>query len=300
MATVNIGNIKFNWKGAWSNSTTYAVDDVVSHSGSSYISIQAGSNQNPASASAYWQQMSSAGTNGTNGTDISTTLTTQGDILYRDGSGLQRLPKGTAGQVLQMNSSANAPEYGTLSSDFVKISQGNFSNVTYLDLDGTSVWGTAGTYKLHRVVFDNYRQTESSDLRIRMLNSGTQNTSGDYSWCVQQTNSSSTSISGSSGDADNMIQITRDQIRGDNNGANYINFEVTVGHVNAGVQQKTLSITSKIATPNQDGSVRLTGTTAWGISRSNDGNANTNRTGLRFYPVGGYFYGTYTIYGMKA
>jgi len=253
MATVNIGNIKFNWKGAWSNSTTYAVDDVVSHSGSSYISIQAGSNQNPASASAYWQQMSSAGTNGTNGTDLTSTLTTQGDIVYRDGSGLARLG-----------------------------------------------YGTAGTYKLHRVVFDNYRQTESSDLRIRMLNSGTQNTSGDYSWCVQQTNSSSTSISGSSGDADNMIQITRDQIRGDNNGANYINFEVTVGHVNAGVQQKTLSITSKIATPNQDGSVRLTGTTAWGISRSNDGNANTNRTGLRFYPVGGYFYGTYTIYGMKA
>jgi hypothetical protein len=65
--------------------------------------------------------MSSAGTNGTNGTDLTTTLTTQGDILYRDGSGLQRLPKGTAGQVLQMNSGATAPEYGTVSSDFVKI-----------------------------------------------------------------------------------------------------------------------------------------------------------------------------------
>jgi len=80
MATVNIGNIKFNWKGAWDSSTTYAVDDVVSHSGSSYVSIQAGSNQNPASASSYWEQMSSAGTNGTNGTDLTSTLTTQGDI----------------------------------------------------------------------------------------------------------------------------------------------------------------------------------------------------------------------------
>ena len=53
MATVNIGNIKFNWKGPWSNSTTYAVDDVVSLSGSSYISIQGGAGQNPASASAH-------------------------------------------------------------------------------------------------------------------------------------------------------------------------------------------------------------------------------------------------------
>ena len=55
--------------------------------------------------------MSSAGTNGTNGTDISTTLTTQSDLLYRDGSGLQRLPKGTASQVLAINSGATAPEW---------------------------------------------------------------------------------------------------------------------------------------------------------------------------------------------
>ena len=110
MATVTLGNIKFNWKGPWNSATAYVVDDVVSLSGSSYVCIQAGTNQNPSTATAYWEQMSSAGTNGT---DLTTTLTTQGDILYRDGSGLQRLAKGTAGQVLKMNSSANAPEWGT-------------------------------------------------------------------------------------------------------------------------------------------------------------------------------------------
>jgi len=41
-----------------------------------------------------------------------TPLTTQGDILYRDGSGDQRLAKGTAGQALIMNSGATAPEWG--------------------------------------------------------------------------------------------------------------------------------------------------------------------------------------------
>ena len=30
MATVTLGNIKFNWKGPYNNATAYVVDDVVS------------------------------------------------------------------------------------------------------------------------------------------------------------------------------------------------------------------------------------------------------------------------------
>ena len=102
MATINLGAIKFNWKGAYNSSTTYAVDDVVSSGGNSYVCIQAHSTANAVgNATAYWNIMSLAGTNGTDGsdgTDVGTTLTTQGDLLYRDGSGLQRLAKGTANQ----------------------------------------------------------------------------------------------------------------------------------------------------------------------------------------------------------
>ena len=47
-------------------------------------------------------------------TNSSGTLTTQGDILYRDGSGIQRLPKGTGSQTLKMNSGATAPEWVTV------------------------------------------------------------------------------------------------------------------------------------------------------------------------------------------
>ena len=115
MATINLGSIKFNWKGAYNNSTAYAVDDVVSSGGNSYVCIQASQGNAVGNATAYWNIMSSAGTNGTNGTDVGTTLTTQGDILYRDGSGLQRLAKGTAGKALLMNSGANAPEWGDAS-----------------------------------------------------------------------------------------------------------------------------------------------------------------------------------------
>ena len=98
MATVNIGSLKFNWKGAYNGSTAYAVDDVTEYNGSSYICILASTGNLPTNTT-YFQPMA---TKGTDGTDVGTTLTTQGDILYRDGSGLQRLAKGTSGQVLKM------------------------------------------------------------------------------------------------------------------------------------------------------------------------------------------------------
>ena len=39
MATVDLGKIKFHWRGAFSNSNTYEADDVVSHAGSSWIYV---------------------------------------------------------------------------------------------------------------------------------------------------------------------------------------------------------------------------------------------------------------------
>ena len=37
MATVTLGNIKLTWKGAYNAGTAYAIDDVVSYNGSSYV-----------------------------------------------------------------------------------------------------------------------------------------------------------------------------------------------------------------------------------------------------------------------
>jgi hypothetical protein len=108
MATVNLGSIKFKWKGTYSGATAYTVDDVVEYNGSSYICILASTGNLPTNAT-YFEQMSSAGTNGTNGTDLTTTLTTQGDLVYRDGSGLVRLGAGTAGQVLQTGGAGANP-----------------------------------------------------------------------------------------------------------------------------------------------------------------------------------------------
>ena len=144
MATVNLGNIKFNWKGAYNSSTAYVVDDVVSSSGSSYICILASTGNAPTNTT-YWQQMSAAGTDGT---DLTTTLTTQGDILYRDGSGLARLGAGTSGQVLTTGGSGANPSWGTVSSDFVKLGEtGAISNASDANLNGFF----SSDYKVYKI-----------------------------------------------------------------------------------------------------------------------------------------------------
>ena len=100
MATINLGSIKFNWKGTYAGGTAYVVDDVVSYNGSSYICKLASTGNLPTNGT-YWDVMSQAGTDGT---DVGTTITTQGDILYRDGSGLQRLAKPASDKFLKNTS----------------------------------------------------------------------------------------------------------------------------------------------------------------------------------------------------
>ena len=109
MATINLGSIKFNWKGSYSGATAYVVDDVVESGGNSYICIAATTGNTPPNAT-YWELMSQAGTDGT---DLTTTLTTQGDLVVRGASGLERLAIGSAGQALKVNSGATGFEFGT-------------------------------------------------------------------------------------------------------------------------------------------------------------------------------------------
>ena len=147
MAIVNLGSIKFNWKGAYAGGTAYAVDDVVSYNGSSYVCTAASTGNLPTDTN-FWDQMSSAGTNGTDGTDLGTTLTTQGDIVYRDASGLARLPAGSANQVLQSGGTGANPSWGTVSSDFVKISETDLSSTGTLNLNWSSVSSTYDNYEI--------------------------------------------------------------------------------------------------------------------------------------------------------
>ena len=62
-AAVAVG---FTPRGAWSSGSTYATNDVVSYTnGSSYLAIQASTNQNPSTQTAYWLLLASKGDTGT-------------------------------------------------------------------------------------------------------------------------------------------------------------------------------------------------------------------------------------------
>jgi hypothetical protein len=126
MAQIDLGSIKFNWKGSYSGATAYVVDDVVESSGSSYICIAATTGNAPPNAT-YWEQMSSAGTDGT---DLTTTLTTQGDIVYRDASGLARLGAGTSGYFLKTQGTGANPIWAEAGGGLVQ-TVFNSSNTSY-------------------------------------------------------------------------------------------------------------------------------------------------------------------------
>ena len=169
MATINLGAIKFNWKGAYNSGTTYAVDDVVSSGGNSYVCIQASQGNAVGNATAYWNIMSSAGTAGAEGG--STTLTTQGDMLYRDGSGLQRLAKGTASQELRMNSGATAPEWHTpavASSDMVLLHTTAVMSGSIIVVD--NIFNS--TYDSYKVVISGWKPSADAYPEFRFRSGG--------------------------------------------------------------------------------------------------------------------------------
>ena len=147
MAEINLGAIRFNWKGAYAGGTAYVVDDVVESGGSSYVCILASTGNTPPNGT-YWNLMAQGGTGS------AATLTTTGDMLYRDGSGLQRLGIGTAGQELKVNSGASAPEWYTpaaASSDFVKLYSNEITSGNPSAIDIQNCF--SATYNIYKLYF---------------------------------------------------------------------------------------------------------------------------------------------------
>jgi hypothetical protein len=151
MATLNLGRIKPVFRGAYNSATAYVVDDIVTSGGETFICILA-STGNATSNATYWTKLAQKGTDGT---DVGATLTTQGDILYRDGSGLQRLGAGTSGNVLTTKGTGQNPVWEpavggkvlqVVQSDNNSYSQGVTSQ-TLTDIESSSgvTWETAIT-----------------------------------------------------------------------------------------------------------------------------------------------------------
>ena len=296
MATLNLGRIKPVFQGAYNGSTAYVVDDIVTFGDETFICIQA-STGNATSNASYWTKLAAKGTDGT---DVGTTLTTQGDILYRDGSGLQRLPKGTAGQVLKMNAGATAPEYGTISSDFVKLHTVNHSgsNVTSYGFDGyfdDSIYASYKYIGYHRTATGQSSSSAHSMMRYNI--NGTENSGGDYNWVWQSgywNGSAGDQNRGASNDSKVRMFNTWDE-SGRQDTA--LNFELNIQNP----QSTTLHCTTIWSSGmNFSGNEIACGVGAMNYEGSNE-NSSTLVTGFTFrYDNGNNFNLAYgTLYGIK-
>ena len=197
MATVNLGAIKFNWKGAYNNSTAYVADDVVSSGGNSYVCILA-STGNAVSNGTYWSLMAQAGTDGTDGTTV----------------GL-----GTAGQVLKTNSGASAIEWGNESGgawNFISTAvASNSSEVT--------VTGMNDTYSAYAIIISQLiPATDGQNPLLRLGDSNGLDTAvGDYAYSDINNRSNSTGVGGSGNTNGSSILINCQDGVGNNTGEGF-------------------------------------------------------------------------------
>ena len=205
MATLNLGRIKPVFKGAYNNATAYVVDDIVTSGNETFICILA-STGNATSNATYWTKLAAKGTDGT---DVGTTLTTQGDILYRDGSGLQRLGAGTNGQVLQTGGTGANPSWTTMSSDCVKIAEFSHTSGTVTNVDMDNIF--SATYPYYKVIFhDVLHNSTGAQGWIRAIkNDGTVSSSNTYEYALKGRNSDSSDLTGNS-TSNSYIMLSND------------------------------------------------------------------------------------------
>jgi len=109
---------------------------------------------------------------------------TQGDILYYGASGAPtRLAKGTAAQVLKINSGATAPEWGTDSGGGLKLISDNDFVGTASHFDVTDCF--SATYRSYLIVMDMICvQTETAHPFLKLGNSDLSSTES-ASWSLQ-------------------------------------------------------------------------------------------------------------------
>jgi len=287
MATINLGSIKFNWKGAYAGGTAYAVDDVVSYNGSSYVCILASTGNLPTNGT-YFEQMSSAGTNGTDGTDVGTTITTQGDILYRDGSGLQRLGAGTSGQVLQTGGTGANPSWTTMSSDVVKLASGAITSST-AELRFNTLFSS--TYRAYKFIFSDFNPSSMNGrLDYNYVVSGSDQTGNYYfQGILVYDNGGSNVLSSGTSDNDSSGRMSS---WGTSNTALYASqHEVLITNPNSTRTSKNLTYISSNPLETDSYEAFQTGGSQWRSSTAVDGivfYANNGNIGNLEYVVYGF------------
>jgi hypothetical protein len=135
MATVNLGRIKPVFRGAYNNSTSYVIDDIVTASNETFIAIAA-TQGNATSDASKWTKLAAKGADGT---DVAATLQNK-EIAFKTNAGaLDGIPIGTAGQILKVNSGATGYEFGA--------DQGGKILKVYNDTDASNITTNSTSYQ---------------------------------------------------------------------------------------------------------------------------------------------------------
>ena len=289
MAIIDLGKVSITWRGTYSGGTAYTPKDAVVYNNASYICI-ANTTGNLPTDTSYWNVMAAKGVDGT---DVGTTLTTQGDILYRDGSGLQRLAAGTAGQVLQTGGSGANPSWTTMSSDVVKLASGSFSTSSdNLVIDGF----TNSIYKSYKLILQSASTNNSGNsVRLRFRNGSSDLTSeylraGHYTGINSSGNSTGSFNNISSYNQDHYPFGHHGNANGDLNFAELVFNELTSTTAYKIIHSRSLG---------KDGSSQWTNWVVAGMYRYNADAV----TGIKIFTgSGGNFTitGNYELYGFKA
>jgi len=282
MATIDLGKIKMVWRGAYNNATAYTPDDVVSSGGSSYICILA-STGNAVTNTTYWNVLAQGGT------DVGTTLTTQGDLLYRDGSGLQRLAKPGSTMFLQMTS-GGVPSWSAVSSDFVKITSGTFSSsADNLVIDGF----TNSIYKGYVLKGQCVSTGNSGNTMRFVFRDGSGDLTAEYLRCGDyRAITSANNVSGSFNNASSYNQNHFPIVHHGSTSEDVSSFEVVMNDLTSTTYYKTI-MSRGIG---RDGSQWV----FWNIGGMYRPNNNAV-TGIKLYTGSGsnYTSGNYEMYGFK-
>tara|TARA_E500000331_G_scaffold354586_1_gene407908 strand:- start:1194 stop:1988 length:795 start_codon:yes stop_codon:yes gene_type:complete len=124
MATIDIGKLTFTHKGDYAGGTAYVLNDVVYYNGSAYVAKTSTTGNLPTST-AHWNNFAT----GSGG-------------IWNSG-----LSIGSAGQAVKVNAAANALEFGTISSDYEKLSTQTISGtVSSVNFDNTIITSNHKTY----------------------------------------------------------------------------------------------------------------------------------------------------------
>ena len=99
--------VGFTPRGAWSSGASYAVNDVVSYTnGSSYLAIQASTNQQPDTQTAYWLLLASKGDTGTGDVTTNTAQTITGTKTFTGTSSTLALVLNDAAETTTISATA--------------------------------------------------------------------------------------------------------------------------------------------------------------------------------------------------